>query len=251
MDYFTFLASAATLGPWFSEFARLGGRHRGGPAGLLPLLREAGKAAERDMFAATGGVNTHKGLVFSMGLLCAGAGRLSASGASLSSQACAACAADIVRGITLRDFRGVGAAPSATTPTVGERLYAREGVRGIRGIRGEAEDGFPAVLRHALPRLRAGLAAGLSLNDAMIDTLLVLFSVVEDTNVLGRAGREGLAFLRAEASRALDAGGMASAAGRAAILAMDDAFTARNISPGGCADLLAITVFLNSLVAPY
>ncbi|HAP55912.1 MAG TPA: triphosphoribosyl-dephospho-CoA synthase MdcB, partial [Spirochaetaceae bacterium] len=58
---------------------------------------------------------------------------------------------------------------------------------------GEAEDGFPSVLRHALPRLRAGLAAGLSLNDAMIDALLLLFTIVEDTNVLGRAGREGLA----------------------------------------------------------
>jgi triphosphoribosyl-dephospho-CoA synthetase len=117
----------------------------------------------------------------------------------------------------------------------------------VRGIRGEAEDGFPAVLDHALPRLRTGLAAGLPMNDAMIDALLVLFTVVEDTNVLGRAGREGLDFLRAEARRALSAGGMASAEGREAILAMDKALSARNISPGGCADLLALTVFLEQL----
>jgi len=125
--------------------------------------------------------------------------------------------------------------------TVGEKLYAREGVRGIRG---EAEDGFPSVIDHAFPRLRASLASGLSMNDAMIDALLVLFTVVEDTNVLGRAGRDGLAFLREEAGRAIAAGSMATEAGRAAVLAMDEALIARNISPGGCADLLALTVFL-------
>ncbi len=246
MDYFTFLSSAAALGPWFAEFARLGTGHRGELSGLLPILREAGKAAERDMFAATGGINTHKGLIFSMGLLCAGAGRLAAAGASLAPQTCAeprlvaSRAADIVQGITLRDFNGIDKGKA----TAGERLYASEGVRGIRG---EAEDGFPAVIEHALPRLRAGLSAGLSMNDAMIDALLVLFSVVEDTNVLGRAGREGLDFLRAEAHRALAAGGMASAGGREAILAMDKTLSARNISPGGCADLLALTVFLEQL----
>ena len=250
MDYFTFLASAAALGPWFSEFARLGGRHRGELAGLLPLLREAGKAAERDMLAATGGVNTHKGLIFSMGLLCAGAGRLAASGAAPSPQAraepglAASLAAEIVSGITLRDLGGDGAMRTDAAGeggTVGEKLYAREGVRGIRG---EAENGFPSVIDHALPRLRASLASGLSINDAMIDTLLVLFTVVEDTNVLGRAGRDGLAFLREEAGRAIAAGSMATTAGRAAVFAMDEALIARNISPGGCADLLALTVFL-------
>jgi len=268
MDYFTFLASAAALGPWFSEFARLGVRHRGELAGLLPLLREAGKAAERDMLAATGGVNTHKGLIFSMGLLCAGAGCLAASGAAPSPQAraetglaaepgltdepgltaepglAASLAAEIVSGITFRDLGGGGAMRTDAAgkgDTVGEKLYAREGVRGIRG---EAEDGFPSVIDHAFPRLRASLASGLSMNDAMIDALLVLFTVVEDTNVLGRAGRDGLAFLREEAGRAIAAGSMATEAGRAAVLAMDEALIARNISPGGCADLLALTVFL-------
>lgn len=240
MDYFSFLASAAALAPWFSEFARLGARHRGEPSSLLPLLREAGKAAERDMFAATGGVNTHKGLIFSMGLLCASAGRLAAAGAPPSPQACATLAAEIVSGITLRDLGVTDAA--GRCGTVGEKLYATEGVRGIRG---EAEDGFPSVIQHALPRLRESLTAGFSMNDAMIDSLIVLFTVVEDTNVLGRAGRDGLAFLREEAGRAIAAGSMATAAGRAAVLAMDEALTARNISPGGCADLLAVTVFLH------
>jgi holo-ACP synthase / triphosphoribosyl-dephospho-CoA synthase len=331
MDYSTFLSSAAAIGPRFVEFAKLGRLHEGEPSGLLPALRETGKAAERDMFDATGGVNTHKGLIFSLGLLCAAAGRLAAAGCELDPRggvavcgseppggpdsraraagngfdpragaagngfdprACAAGAAAIVRGITLRDFNGgsaaafavdgaaaggglvsgdaadrgsVGAAAGGNSAandtvigagdtvtdlsstgkaTVGERLYANEGVRGIRG---EAEDGFPAVLDHALPRLRESLAVGLSWNDAMIDALLVLCAKVEDTNVLGRAGRDGLAFLRTEAERALGLGGMATEAGRAAARAMDASLTRRNISPGGCADLLALAVFLEKL----
>jgi holo-ACP synthase/triphosphoribosyl-dephospho-CoA synthase len=261
MDYSTFLSSAAALGPWFIESARMGAEHGGELHELLPSLREAGQAAERNMFAATGGVNTHKGLVFSLGLLCAGAGRLAAAGATLSPEVCASCAAAIVRGITLRDLGPVGSgrgAPgssasdplasespgTAVLPTKGERLYASGG---FRGIRGEAEDGFPSVLLHALPRLRFGLEAGLSMNDAMIDALLLLYTLVEDTNVLGRAGRDGLSLLRAAAREALDLGGMASAEGRKAIQAMDRRFIENNISPGGCADLLALAAFLHLL----
>ncbi|HWR12663.1 MAG TPA: triphosphoribosyl-dephospho-CoA synthase CitG [Rectinemataceae bacterium] len=240
MDYLTFMSSAAAIGPWFAEFARLGRLHHGELSGLLPALREAGKAAERDMFEATGGVNTHKGLIFSMGLLCAAAGRLGAAGRAYEAQSCAATAAEIARGITLRDFSG------AASATVGERLFVAEG---IRGIRGEAEDGFLAVIGCALPKLEAGLAAGLSWNDAMVGTLLELCCVVEDTNVLGRAGRNGLAILRSEAKNALRLGGMATPEGQAAVHAMDGILIERNISPGGCADLLAVTVFLHLLTS--
>ena len=240
MDYLTFMSSAAAIGPWFAEFARLGRLHRGELSGLLPALREAGKAAERDMFGATGGVNTHKGLIFSMGLLCAAAGRLGAAGSAYEAQSCAATAAEIVHGITLRDFSG------AASATVGEKLFVAEG---IRGIRGEAEDGFPAVLERALPKLEADLAVGLSWNDAMVGTLLELCGVVDDTNVLGRAGRSGLAILRAKAENALRLGGMATPEGQAAVHAMDGILIERNISPGGCADLLALTVFLHLLTS--
>lgn len=241
MDYFLFLSSAAALAPWFTRFARLGRLHRGAPAELLPALREAGKAAERAMFEATGGVNTHKGLIFSLGLLCAAAGYLSRDGA-FTPRDCAGTAAAIARGISERDLGAVRARGAAGAMTAGERLYLEYGVRGIRG---EAEDGFPSALGHALPRLRAGLASGLSRNDAMVDALLELCVVVEDTNVLKRAGRDGLELLRTRAREALSLGGMASPEGRAAVVAMDDALTARDISPGGCADLLAVTAFLD------
>ena len=258
MDYPMFLSSAAAIGPWFTEFAKLGRLHRGPPSDLLPVLREAGKEAERDMFDATGGVNTHKGLIFSMGLLCAAAGRQAAAGGSLAPSSCADCAAAIARGISAGDFGGLEPAGGSGGPasgraarparTTGEMLYLK---RGVRGIRGEAEDGFPSVIGHALPRLRADISAGLSMNDAMVDALLVLYTVVEDTNVLGRAGREGLDFLRAEAGHVLELGAMATPPGREAARAMDASVVKRNISPGGCADLLALTVFLETLAAGF
>jgi holo-ACP synthase/triphosphoribosyl-dephospho-CoA synthase len=254
MDYSTFLASAAAIGPWFVEFARLGRVSRDAAAELLPALRRAGEAAERDMFAATGGVNTHKGLIFSLGLLCAAAGRLVAEGGELCPESCTARASKLAREMSAVVFLRLEAARDSgagekdgdfrAAKTTGERLFLHYGVRGVRG---EAEEGFPAARNVALPRLKAGLSAGLSRNDAMIDALLSLFTVVEDTNVLGRSGPDGLAFLRSGASLALSLGGMASREGRKAVAALDAALVEKNISPGGCADLLAVTAFLEGL----
>ena len=258
MDYFTFLASAASIAPWLERFAKLGYLHKGEPESLLPVLRKEGKHAENAMFHATRGVNTHKGLIFSLGLVCAAAGYLYAgknanslysvhSLPSLCASEICQTASAIAKGIIERDFASLDCAANNITAlsnanlTIGEKLFLAYKVRGIRG---EAEDGFPSVLKFGLPTLRAKLAVGFSWNDALIDTLLVLFSHVEDTNVLGRAGYDGLAYLRSEAKTAIQLGGVANEKGRNAIRNMDAKFIERNISPGGCADMLAVTVFL-------
>ena len=296
MDYFTFLTSAAALAPYFIEFARIGAERdvaaRTPRAALLPTLRRVGVEAERAMFAATAGANTHKGLIFSMGLLCVAAGSLvgeeresreTANAAiqrsviaesalpslrAFSAETCARAAADIVAGICARELAplaegnptphgatsssraaprdpGCGAPPRAPL-TSGESLFIRYGVRGIRG---EAEAGFPSVIGRALPRLRADLVAGATYNAAMVDALLELCLCVDDTTVLNRAGMEGLEYVRAQASQALERGGMLSARGKTYIRELDADFSARGLSPGGCADLLAVTVFLDKLPA--
>ena len=83
------------------------------------------------------------------------------------------------------------------------------------------------------------------MNDAMVNALLVLFTISEDTNVLARCGPAGAALLKEKGEEALAAGGMGTSAGRAAVHALDALFTESNLSPGGCADLLAVTVFLH------
>lgn len=245
MDYFTFLAGAAGLSPAWERFARLGVRWgEEEPEKLFPLLREEGKGAEKLMFEATGGVNTHKGLIFSLGVLCASAGMLAAEGVPMSGGLCASRAAAVVRGIVERDFATLRRGPSGRRLTSGEKFFLSEGVAGIRG---EAEMGFPSVTEAALPALRSSLERGGSLNDAMVDGLLSLMMVVEDTNILSRGGRDGERLVREEAARALKLGGMAAPKGREAVKSMDGLFSQKNLSPGGCADLLAAAVFLHLL----
>ena len=96
MDFSTFLASACALRHTFDAFAAAGvaGAELSPPA-LFPRLREIGLAAEQAMFRATDGVNTHKGMIFSLGLLAASAGLLAARGEQLRAEAAGARAAAI------------------------------------------------------------------------------------------------------------------------------------------------------------
>ena len=122
--------------------------------------------------------------------------------------------------------------------TAGQRLYQQ---KGLRGIRGEVADGLPAVKSIALPALEEGLAKGFSLNRAAACALIRLIAQVEDSNLYHRGGEEGAAFAK-EAAKALG-----RFPKKAQIEALDDAFIERNLSPGGCADLLAATLFLYKL----
>ena len=76
MDYYSFIDSAAALAPYFSRCAALGRDSLCEPGEVLTRLRPLGLEAEEAMKQATGGANTHKGLIFSLGILCAAAGRL-------------------------------------------------------------------------------------------------------------------------------------------------------------------------------
>jgi holo-ACP synthase/triphosphoribosyl-dephospho-CoA synthase len=125
--------------------------------------------------------------------------------------------------------------------TAGERLYLKYK---ITGIRGQACDGFPAVRDLALPIFKSALDMGLDRNRAGVLTLLHLIARVEDTNLYHRGGKEGAAFAKQYAKELLSKDSLPS---EAEVLAMDQAFILRNLSPGGCADLLALTYFLDSL----
>lgn len=222
----TFLRSAAALEPHFVLLARAGeAQAELPPAETLPPLRRLGMQAEEEMLRATGGVNTHKGALFSIGLLCACAGRQTARRQPLSPETLCALAAETAAGISARELGGSG--------TNGLRVHASTGARGVRG---EAESGFASVRQYALPYLRAGC----SQRDQLL-ALLALMRRVEDTNVLHRAGPEGLRWLQQRAGETLERFSLA------ALEQLDEECIRRNISPGGCADLLAIGLFLVQL----
>lgn len=233
MDFFTFIDSAAALAPWFRRLYLLGFH-------CAPLSDEAlferagalGRQAEEAMFSATGGVNTHKGLIFSMGLLCVAAGRLCSISPRPESIPFPGTPP------LLKEASALAAhslPPAEGEPTHGGEVYKRYGARGIRQ---EAANGFPSVIRCVLPALR--LKEG-TLEERGKRALLELFASVEDTNVLHRGGPAALTGLSQRAKALLAEGDPVS---EAALTAFNDDLIRSNISPGGCADLLAIGYFL-------
>ena len=242
MDHALFLASARALEPCFAACVRAGlEASEAGLEGLLDRLRTIGRAGEVAMFQATGGVNTHKGAIFCLGLLCAAAGfQLQAppSAFPLGDRACL-LVARICEGLVAREL-ALGA--SGLPLTAGERLY-RE--RGVRGARGQAEDGYPLVRLALLPLLRQARGHGPErFRTACLDALLHAMVDLEDSCLLVRGGPAGLVIAREGARMVLRCGGAATKDGMRALEILDRRMSQEGLSPGGCADMVAATLFL-------
>ena len=236
MDFFTFQASAAALQPYFAQCVRIG-RQGGAPEETLRALRLPGKLAEAEMRRATVGVNTHKGAIFSMGILCGALGRLDRESWGNPDRILDECAA-MAKGIVSEDYRDL---TPETAKTAGQKLYLRYG---ITGVRGQAEAGFPAVREAGLPTLEAALAAGKNINEASCAALLTLLVHTADTNMIHRGGFDGMQQATLEVREILDRENFPS---RETLESLDKRFIEKNLSPGGSADLLALTLFLHFL----
>ena len=232
MTLSTFIDSANALMDYFTRCAEVA-LQECAPQVLFRQLRPLGMEAEKKMLEATGGVNTHKGAIFTMGIAAAAAARCFPD---TRPETVLNYCAQMTEGLVKQDFGGI------TEPkTVGERLYVEHG---ITGIRGQAEQGFPAVLQVGFPVLQEGLKRGLSLNDAGCATLLHLLAVTDDTNMISRSD---LATLREIQSRLQALLTDDPYPNLSIIEQLDREFIERNLSPGGSADLLALTYFLHFL----
>lgn len=235
MDIRHFFASATALRPYFCACAEEGFLTRDLPdAEVLPRLRPKGLEAEQTMYKATFGANTHKGAIFSLGLLCAAAGRIPPD--KWTERSLLAQCGEFCRGITKE--------LSVEEPkTAGELQFSQYG---LTGVRGQAEAGFPAVLQVGLPVLREALGKGLSENDALAVTLLHLIAATDDTNLIRRGGRDAQLALKTQLSRMLEDTPFPS---MDAISQLDQQFIQKNLSPGGSADLLALTCFIHRILS--
>jgi triphosphoribosyl-dephospho-CoA synthase len=187
-----FHRSALAIQGWLPRFIEFGAcSAEMAPEEVLHGLRPIGMACEGDMFRATAGVNTHKGSIFSLGLLCAAIGRLLQLNQSITPITICATAASFCRGLTDRELR-----TNNSQLTAGQRLYQQ---LGLTGARGEAEAGYPLVINHALPHYLTLLDQGLDPELALLDTLLLLMAINGDTNVASRGGEGGLRWLQREA----------------------------------------------------
>src|SRR6218665_1424349 len=232
MDATTLVRSTLALRRYFEDCARVGA------CGAAFDTRKAlGIAAEQRMLRATHGVSTHRGAIFHLGLLAAAAGRRAAQhaaapapslgeivrrrwGADIAAQRRPAAldgsrptALDGSRPTALDGNRPAaidGASAAATcgngaAPSHGSRASARYGVGGAQA---QAAAGFPSVYRVALPAYRAALARSAAPNQARVQAFFALLGHLDDTNLLHRGGREGLAYARMQAARFLADGGV-------------------------------------------
>lgn len=254
MDFFTFLDSSAALIPWFRDFFCTGWDHGDEPAEqLFSRLRFAGKEAEDSMFSATGGVNTHKGLVFSFAILCAALGKtysgLYFQGAGIDGRPvppmekvlmlCRELGACSLKDFSKPEDRLCFCSSIRKPSTAGELCHASYG---IRGARGEAAAGFPSAVTLGLPALKHWLAEGFCLNDAAVLTLLSLLSSMDDTNMIHRGGMELALACKKGAGRLLSEINKNNF--KEKLKALDTCYIRENLSPGGCADLLAVSLML-------
>jgi triphosphoribosyl-dephospho-CoA synthase len=223
------LGSAHALTATFAALARAAAGQRPSRA-LRERLAEIGRSGERAMLEATGGVNTHRGAIWSVGLLVAGTAM---TGPAASVPRVAAIAGAVARH------------PDRFAPRVstnGARARARSRVGGApRGAR----RGFPHVVDVALPALAAARARGAAEPEARLDALLSVMCRLEDTCLLHRGGRAALETARRGAAAVLAAGGACTPAGRLALRRLDRALLGLGASPGGSADLLGAALFLD------
>ncbi len=234
MNVKTFEKSALSLKPYFKECFKTGKETANLPYDdVFPLLKQSGITAEKNMYKITDNVNTHKGAIFSLGLICAAFGRLwSADFPFRSAEDICREASNIAKNKVLQDFTKMN------ETTAGEKLYIKYG---IKGIRGEVLSGFETVIKISLPCYKNLKSKNYPSNDAGTITLLYIISNILDTNLYKRGGIEGAEYAKNITKELLKRSPQPKAQ---EIELLDKAFIERNLSPGGAADLLALTYFL-------
>ena len=226
MDMLSFAGSAAVLHSYFKKACLTGDS--------FEHLRKEGLEAEEKMFLETRGVNTHKGAVFTMGIVCAAAG-LAIAGGSFDTSAVFEKCAHIASGIVRQDLENL---ETDNCTTAGQRLFAKYG---ITGIRGEMEKGLPSVKNHGLPVLEKLLYEGHSWDEAGSNALLAILANITDTNMVSRGGMEKAQKASKQAAELVGQGFVSLDKMRE----LDRQYCLDNLSPGGAADLLAVCCFLH------
>jgi len=236
MDGSTFLRSLFALRGYFPRIAQAGAQGR-----PFVVLQSLGKGAEARMLAATGGINTHRGAVFGLGLLCASAGKLQTQGLPLTPLH--------LRAVLLSTWGEALAERARATrlasPTSnGQRVAQRYG---LRSAGDEAARAFPTLFDTTLPALQAARVWGATPRAARVQALFVTMAVLDDTNVVHRGGIEGLRFVQSNARRFINRGGVRQADWLIQARAIHADFVQRRLSPGGAADVLASACWVADL----
>lgn len=230
MTVFTFIDSAFSLENYFLQVSEAARNFCGKDLrDLFHQIRPLGIQAEKDMYRATNGANTHKGAIFSLGIV------LAASVYTQSSETASilVCVQQMMRGIVADDLQN-----KKVFQTAGELQFQKYQ---LTGIRGQAEAGFPIVSHFALPFFYKSKG---SLNDRLLDTLLFIARHNSDSNLIKRAGN--IAVMKTVNGQIDDyfrLGGSQTKAGKEQLKQINGYFNHDDLSLGGSADMLILTIY--------
>ena len=241
MNVHTFERSARALRPYYTQMAWIGYEYEGTAEELFRRIRRIGIEAERAMYQATDQVNTHKGLIFTLGIYCAAAGRLLQQKKVITLTNLRRMQIEMTEEILKRELEEMN---TVLPKTNGERNFRQYGTGGVRA---EALLGYPAVFELALPQMHKGIEQKRDWERIKLQTLLVLMANTEDSNILARHNPQVLFEVQQEIRHLLNLGGAYREDAVEILLEMDYNYTKRNISAGGCADLLAASIFLYNI----
>jgi len=234
MDYELMRRSAEALLQPFARITATGRIAGSFDSTIVPL----GLAAERDMLSTTAGINTHRGAIFSLGMVLAAL--------ALAESGSVPMTPDRVRAALLDTWgEALHAHAFSSDPGTSHGALARR-MAGSGGARAEAARGFPGIFETGVPAYLEAVASGLDPNASRVHTLFVLMEAVEDTNVIFRGGPEAAGFVRESARRFLVEGGCHRDGWFGRAEELHRKLIKRNLSPGGSADLLSGTLLVAS-----
>ena len=229
MNYQTFIDSTSAISPWFSELVREGFSFRNSDlTKALPLIRNIGLRMESAMFEATQNINTQKGIIFLMGLSLFACGKLFSENDQFTSKEFRAIIQSICKDLVKKEL----VENSGSGKSHGKDIFIKYGYSGARG---EAEGGFRMVFEFGLPHLNE--VSELS-DEVIIKSFLAIAANNNDTNIIYRSSPEVLTGFKKRCQDALEN------FNNTTYSAVIDFCKKENISPGGSADLLAVTIFV-------
>jgi triphosphoribosyl-dephospho-CoA synthase len=229
-----FVVSAGVLQPFFRGMAEEAQRVKF-PTLLRQRLGMLGRDAEAAMLEETGGANTHRGAIWSLGLLIAGAAMQQSADTTL---ICGAAA-------------HLAGLPDTNCPIRQVPVEQSWRIDANFGARKEACDGFPHVITIGLPALHQARSKGMPEDCARIDALLAIMVTLPDTCILQRGGTSALSAVQQGAQSVLNAGGSSTPSGMLALHSLEEMMHRLWVSPGGSADLLGATLFLDRLASTW
>jgi triphosphoribosyl-dephospho-CoA synthase len=238
MDFQTFIQSIRAICAWFERFYQYGktsALHKNQL--FLAGIRPIGINCEQAMFKATNQVNTHKGGIFAFGLLLGAIGKLEQLNLPINIQSICNEVSSICQGIVQSELK-----QNNLTNSVGEKLFK---LHNLTGARGEAESGYATVRNISLPIFQQMQKNGYDEETCLLQAMLHLLAFNQDTNVVSRGGLDGLTFVQEQSKKLIKQGGVINPKVRENLYHLDSELIKRNLSPGGSADLIAITWFLS------